>query len=67
MMKISDKQKMYNLERKLEKCEQMISVLQRSTCTATAAMPGPETGFQQASISAETSGFDSAQATDIVQ
>jgi len=36
-MKISDKQKVYNLERKLEKCKQMISVLQRSTCTATAA------------------------------
>lgn len=36
-MKISDKQKVYNLERKVSKYEQMISVLQRATCTATAA------------------------------
>jgi len=36
-MKISDKQKVYNLERKVSKYEQMISVLQRATCTATPA------------------------------
>jgi len=37
MIKLSDKQKAYNLERKASKYEQMINVLQRATCTTTAA------------------------------